>query len=197
MRGTYGEKYREIIEAEEKLCSELGVDLITLDSFLWWVWKEKLSPTPTKEESESEQVPLEAERELRVPLEAERELREYLSLHPEAIERGLSVLNTEYQTGVGRIDLLCRDESGNFVVVELKKGIADERALGQLLRYMGWVREKMAGEKEVKGILVTHESDENLNYAVKEVANKVKLKYYAIKFELSDTPLIKSSERNA
>jgi len=113
-----------------------------------------------------------------------------LSLHPEAIERELSLVEkgAEYQTDVGRIDLLCKDENGNFVVVELKKLREGDRALGQLLRYMGWVKEKIAEGKKVRGILITHEFDENLDYAVKEVENKVKLKYYAIKFELSDTP---------
>ena len=72
--------------------------------------------------------------------------------------------------------------------MELKKVREGDKALGQLLRYMGWVREKIAKGKKVRGILITHEFDERLDYAVKEVQDKVKLKYYAVKFELSDTP---------
>ena len=52
---------------------------------------------------------------------------------------------------------------------------------------MGWVKEKIAGGNDPRGILITHEFDEKLDYAVK-VVDKVRLKYYAIKFELSDTP---------
>jgi len=174
LTGTYGDKYKKIIEVEKKLSSELGVDFLKLDIFLWWLYQ-KFQPT---EEIEA------------IPFKAESELRDYLSLHPEAIERGLSLVEkgVEFQTDVGRIDLLCKDENGNFVVVELKKLGEGDRALGQLLRYMGWVGEKMAEGRKVRGILITHEFDENLDYAVKAVADKVKLKYYAIRFELSDTP---------
>jgi len=175
LTGTYGDKYVKIIEAEKKLSSGLGADLIKLDTFLWWLYQKKLQPA---EEVEA------------IPFKAESELRDYLSLHPEAIERGLSLVEggVEYQTDVGRIDLLCKDENGNFVVIELKKLKEGDRALAQLLRYMGWVREKIAERKKVRGILITHEFDESLDYAAKEVAGKVRLKYYAVKFELSDTP---------
>jgi len=176
LTGTPGDKYVKITETEKKLSSELGVDFLKLDTFLWWLRQEKFQPTEETEETE------------RVPFKAESELRNYLSLHPEAIEKGLSLVDVEFQTDVGRIDLLYKDENGNFIVVELKKLREGDRALGQLLRYMGWVREKMAKGREVRGILITHEFDENLDYAVKEVADKVKLKYYAVRFELSDTP---------
>ncbi|MEM2619415.1 MAG: endonuclease NucS [Candidatus Hadarchaeales archaeon] len=177
LTGTPGDKYLKIIDAEKKLCSELGIkDFVKLDTFLWWIFK--------KEIQRAEEVETEA-----VPFEAEAELRDFLCKHPEAIERGLSLEEggVEYQTDVGRIDLLCRDENGHFVVVELKKTEASDKALGQLLRYMGWIKEKKAGGKKVRGILITHEFDENLDYALKTVPD-VKVKYYAIRFELDDTP---------
>lgn len=177
LTGTAGDRYLKIMDVGKRLCSELGIDdFVKLDTFLWWIYKKGIRP--------AEEVETEA-----VPFRAETELRNFLCKHPDKIEKGLSLVErgVEYQTDVGRIDLLWRDENGNFVVVELKKTKASDKALGQLLRYMGWVKEKIAGGKKVRGILITHEFDENLDYALKAVPD-VKVKYYAIRFELDDTP---------
>ena len=180
LTGSYGDKYQQIIEAEKKLIEELkesmdvDVDFVELDSFLWWLYrKEKLRP--------------ELEEERALPFQAERELRDFLSMYPEKIEKGLQVEGVEYETGVGRIDLLCRDREGNYVVIELKKVRDSDNAVGQLLRYMGWVKENIAKGKKVRGMIITHEFDEKLDYAVKAF-DDLKVKYYAIKFELSDEP---------
>lgn len=146
---TYGDKYEKIIKAEEKLSSDLNIDIITLDTFLWWIIQEG-SKSSVEEEA--------------IPFEAEEELRNYLSLHPEAIEKGLRIVEngTEYSTDVGNIDLLSKDKDGNFVVMELKKFRESDRALGQLQRYIGWVKEERAGGEIPRGILITHEFDEKL-----------------------------------
>lgn len=62
----------------------------------------------------------------------------------------------EFNTGVGEIDILARDRvKGDWVVVELKKGRSDDTVVGQILRYMGWIRKHKArtGEK-VRGSLL-------------------------------------------
>ena len=50
---------------------------------------------------------------------------------------------TQYTTDVGYIDILAEDEKGNFVVIELKKGRQSDRAVGQLLRYMVWIKKNL------------------------------------------------------
>lgn len=174
LTGTFGDKYKEIVDAEERLSSNHGIDLTELDTFLWWVEKEKVR--------RPEEVEVEA-----IPFEAEEELRAFLSQHPEAIEKGLKVVGVEHPTDVGNIDLLCSREDRSFLVVELKKVKDTDKAVGQLLRYMGWVKEKLAMGYPVKGLIVTHQYDERLDYASKAWED-IKIKYYAIKFELSDEP---------
>jgi RecB family endonuclease NucS len=47
----------------------------------------------------------------------------------------------EYPTAVGPIDILAADDSGAFFVFELKRARSPDHAMGQLTRYMGWVRQ--------------------------------------------------------
>ena len=86
-------------------------------------------------------------------------------------------------SGTGRIDLLCLDKSGHFVVVELKKGEAPNKTLLQILRYMSWVRQHLANGKEVKGIILTESVDSSLVEIVKEVPN-VYIRLYRVAIEL-------------
>ncbi|MCY1460399.1 hypothetical protein D9M71_779550 [compost metagenome] len=51
----------------------------------------------------------------------------------------------EYEAGGGRrIDILAVDRNGAFVVIELKVSPGYDRVIGQLLRYMNWVRRDLA-----------------------------------------------------
>ncbi len=77
--------------------------------------------------------------------------------------------------GVGRSDLICRDQEGNFVVLELKAAQSSDYVVGQILRYMGFVRENWANAegKEVSGIILTPSFDEQLRLAAAEANIKV------------------------
>lgn len=77
--------------------------------------------------------------------------------------------------GAGRTDLICHDKDGNFVILELKAVHSSDEVVGQLLRYMGYVRETWAikGGKNVQGIILTPSYDEQLRLAAKEAGIKV------------------------
>lgn len=77
--------------------------------------------------------------------------------------------------GVGRSDLICRDAQGNFVVLELKAVQSSDYVVGQILRYMGYIRENWAKaeKKDVKGIILTPGFDEQLRLSAKEAEIKV------------------------
>ena len=94
----------------------------------------------------------------------------------------------EYPSGVGPIDVLAEDQNGNLVVFELKLSKGPDRAVGQALRYMGWVAKHLAQGKKVSGVIVAHEIDEKLKYAVDAVPN-ITVFEYAVRFDLRQVGL--------
>jgi hypothetical protein len=89
----------------------------------------------------------------------------------------LSLRGKEHPTDVGPIDILACDDAGNFVVFELKLGRGPDRALGQLARYMGWVKHHLAGNRDVQGVVVAKSIDEKLRYAACVIPNVTLLEY--------------------
>lgn len=91
----------------------------------------------------------------------------------------------EYPTDVGFIDILAVDDDGAFVVFELKRANIADRAVGQLARYMGWVKHTIGRGRPVHGVIVAKSIDPRLKYAATVVPN-VSLFEYEVKFELRD-----------
>jgi restriction system protein len=93
----------------------------------------------------------------------------------------------QYPTGVGPIDILAKNvENGNFLVIELKKGRESDKVVGQILRYMGWIKENLCTkDQEVEGLIICKDKELRLEYALKPV-NNVKIKLYNVNFELVD-----------
>lgn len=141
---------------------------------------------------------LEPEEEQQEPTELEphefaleAHLRDFLARHLEVVEKGLTLFKdasgregVEYPTDTGPIDILAKDRSANFVVFELKVSRGPDRAIGQLMRYMGWVRKHMANGTDVRGIIVAQTMAEGLKYATLENP-KIKLLQYELSFKLT------------
>ena len=87
----------------------------------------------------------------------------------------------EFQTDVGPIDILATTPDGDFHVFELKLGRGPDAALGQILRYMGWVSQHLANGKKVFGVVLAAEISEKLRYAATQVPN-VRLMEYELRF---------------
>jgi len=101
------------------------------------------------------------------------------------LEEDGDMIGQQYRTNIGRIDLLAREKkTGDWVVIELKKGRPSISVVGQLALYMGWVQDNLArGEEEVKGVIIAGEADEKLKYAVEPIPG-VELFTYSVKFDL-------------
>jgi RecB family endonuclease NucS len=74
---------------------------------------------------------------------AERDLQELLAAAPSVLGDGMTLVKREWPTEVGPVDLMCRDEDGAWVAVEIKR-IGTIEAVEQLTRYLGFIREDPA-----------------------------------------------------
>jgi hypothetical protein len=83
---------------------------------------------------------------------------------------GLTLVDRQVTTPSGRLDLLCKDEQGNYVVVELKKMTGTDKVVGQTLRYIGWAQTHY-GTQNVRGLIIVREKDRALEFAAKAVPN--------------------------
>ncbi|MCM2472944.1 DUF91 domain-containing protein [Rhizobium sp. CG5] len=138
-----------------------------------------------KEASAAARLPLEV---FEAPIEKqklslERDMQSALRRDVDLLEAGLHIIDDGAERAVssGFIDILCQDQTGKTVVVELKAGKTDARVVGQILGYMG----DLMFEDEptaVRGIIVAHEFDKRTISAARAVPN-LKLMKYSISFK--------------
>ncbi|MGE8450904.1 MAG: endonuclease NucS domain-containing protein [Pseudomonadales bacterium] len=117
----------------------------------------------------------------------EAHLRDYLAKNPPTLPGQAAPLRlfvddegrdgVEYQTALGPLDLLFVDSAGDLVVFELKLDGGPDKALGQILRYMGWVEKHRAQGKKVWGVIVASSISEKLLYAATQVSHVRLLEY--------------------
>lgn len=65
----------------------------------------------------------------------EKHLQELLAEHPAALADGLRLVRREFPTAIGPVDLMCRDDDGLSVAVEIKRR-GDIDGVEQLTRYL-------------------------------------------------------------
>ena len=125
-------------------------------------------------------------------LSLESDLEDSLVARLDQLEAGLKLYGENGQSGeqfhappAGRIDLLCVDSKGDLVIIELKAGEADRDVCGQIQAYMGWVKEKLAGSRQVRGMIIASDFTERMKLAAKVVPN-LTLRRCLINFSFSD-----------
>jgi len=121
----------------------------------------------------------------------ERDLRNFLAKNLNVIESGMvlyeegETVGIEYNAGGRYIDILTLDKDNNFVVIELKVSKGYDRVIGQLLRYMAWVRNHLSTPKQkVKGIIIANEITEDLILAASQI-DDVRLFEYNLSITLN------------
>lgn len=95
------------------------------------------------------------------------------------------IAGKQYPTETGPIDILAisRDKK-ELLVVELKRGRASDAVVGQILRYMGFVKSELAEDGQtVKGVIIALEDDKRIRHAL-YVAPNIEFYRYQISFKL-------------
>jgi len=85
----------------------------------------------------------------------EDEIKDYMEKHIGEIEKGLVLIEREYQTSTGPMDFLAKDKDGVSTVIEVKMK-ADDHTITQLRRYMRSFKND-SGKAKVRGIVVAEE----------------------------------------
>lgn len=184
---TLGQRYAQVNELLLELAADLQVDLWELDGLLWAALPEHESEAP--------------EAELVSPADQafvlEKYLQEFMFSNWDCLELGQewalysadgdAETAVEFPTDIGRIDLLAKHRTEpKWLVIELKRNQTSDDTVGQVLRYMGWVQEKLAASDDiVEGLIVARAPDQKLRYALSRV-NDVSMQVYRIDFSLHD-----------
>lgn len=94
----------------------------------------------------------------------------------------------QYPTDTGPMDLLAvKKDKSELLVVELKRGKASDVVVGQVLRYMGFVKEDLAeSHQAVRGVIIALEDDLRIRRAL-AVTPTIQFFRYQISFKLLKT----------
>ena len=91
----------------------------------------------------------------------------------------------QYPTDTGSMDILAvSKDQKTLLVIELKKGRASDSVVGQILRYMGFVRDELTEpNQQVKGAIIAMEDDIRLQRALSMVKD-IDFYRYEVSFKL-------------
>lgn len=112
----------------------------------------------------------------------ERDMQIALRRDVTKLQQGLRIVDDGVERSVesGFVDILCEDDRGRAVVVELKAGQTDARVVAQILGYMGDLLSE-GDYSDVRGIIVAHSFDRRTVSACRAIPN-VSLATYSIEF---------------
>lgn len=95
------------------------------------------------------------------------------------------LIGQQYQSDTGPIDILAQSkDKKTLLVVELKRGRASDNVVGQIQRYMGYIKEEIAEvNQNVKGVIIALEDDLKIRRAL-SVTSNIEFYRYEVSFKL-------------
>ena len=168
-------KIKEEIISEPSFAKASDINKVTNDfiyKFLYFCFPRTAAIGPD--------IPVKVEKEEKIEALETEHYQKLIHRNFQKLLKNLKYYDEETQNGheghyatedVGIMDFLCLDNNKNIVVIELKRKGTDQ-TLAQLCRYMGWVKENLANEKQVVlGLIISESKDIKLEYAIKVVPN--------------------------
>jgi restriction system protein len=95
------------------------------------------------------------------------------------------LVGQQYQSDTGPLDILAiSKDKKTLLVVELKKGRVSDNVVGQIQRYMGYVKEELAeADQAVRGVIIAMEDDLRIKRAL-SVTTNIDFYRYQVSFKL-------------
>lgn len=108
-----------------------------------------------------------------------------LGKHYNIYEEDGELVGQQYPTDTGEIDILAiSKDKKTLLVVELKKGRVSDNVVGQIQRYMGYVKEELAEpNQKVHGVIIGFEDDLRIRRAL-SVTDNIEFYRYQVSFKL-------------
>ena len=108
-----------------------------------------------------------------------------LGVEYEIFEEDGELVGQQYPSDTGPIDILAiSKDKKTILVVELKKGRVSDNVVGQIQRYMGYVKDELAEpDQKVKGIIIGLEDDLKIKRAL-SVTSNIEFYRYQVSFKL-------------
>ncbi|ACT60716.1 endonuclease NucS domain-containing protein [Hirschia baltica] len=131
----------------------------------------------------SDNVNSDIENQTKQKFSLERDMQSMLRNNITQLDENLRIIDDGAERSVdsGFIDITCEDDEG-IVIVELKAGKVDSRAIGQILGYMGDT--ELEEDRPVRGILIAHDFDKRTKAAARIVPS-LELRQYSIEFKFT------------
>jgi len=100
------------------------------------------------------------------------------------VEEEGQIVGRQFQTDTGEIDILAQSKDGKeLLVIELKRGRVSDVVVGQILRYMSYIKE-LDDSKHVRGIIIGTQDDARFRRALSMVPN-IEFYKYEVSFRLA------------
>lgn len=201
-----GLKYTRMNEVFLETARQLQIDLWTLDA-LWWRMRsedeDEFQPILTTSRHSAPEPSPRTQMEVSgaMGFGLERHLQDFLFDNWDSTELGRDWqlftrpgepdAGVEFPTPLGRIDLLARHRTERrWLVIELKRNLTSDQVVGQVLRYIGWVRQHLAeGGETVDGMVIALQGDDRLHYAISAVPG-LSFMAYEVDFRLIPAPAL-------
>lgn len=200
---SYGEKIIKtneiILNGFKSFLSELklddSIDVFIIPRFISeFIYSDKIRNSIWKRAEEEASVDVSEDNDLeKQNFYLEKYLENFLFTNWESTELGKKYeiivengepVSLQYKTDIGRIDLLVKDKtSGDYLIIELKRAQTSDDTIGQVTRYMGWVKKNLAGNNKVRGLIIAESFDEKIRYSL-ETVKDIKFMSYNIQFKL-------------